>query len=134
MKKTIAILFLLIIGFSATSNAQMFSVTEDSRQTDPFAPYIRVGVKSLDFIYKGNPQLLDNNTPPFEFSGMALTAEFETSGFGMALSLGNDISGLKSKNYFDLGISFMNPFYLIRQQNFLLGIPIKLSSVVTTIR
>src|SRR5690606_605580 len=115
-------------------NAQMFSVSEQSQQSDPFAPYLRLGIKSLDFTYNGNPQLLDNNTPLFEFSGMALTAEFETSGFSLAFSLGNDLSGLKSKNYFDLGISFMNPFYIVRQRTFLLGIPVQLSSVVTTIR
>lgn len=135
MKDTIKFLIIIFTAFPLVAEAQMFSVDERSRTTDPFAPYLRAGIKAVDMTFTGNL-----STPPFsndgafEFSGLVTTMMFESAGFTLKASLGNDFSGLEDHNYFDLGISFLNPFYIIRNRNFLLGIPIRLSSNLITIR
>lgn len=131
MNKAIQFFLLVIFMIPQAAQAQMFSVEEKSNPANPFAPYLRAGVKSVDFNYTGNSLITER---PFEFTGLAYTVAFESSGFTLRAALGDDFSGLDNIHYFDLGISFFTPFYIVRRPSFYFGVPIKLSSIVTTVR
>lgn len=109
----------------------MFSVdSEDTnRRFNPFTPYIRGGVEIVDFNYKGNPAE-DLN---LSFHGLAARAAFESGAFNLGLSFGKDYTGIEDHSYFALNLKFENPFYIIRRPNFGLGIPVILSTELTSV-
>ncbi len=112
----------------------MFSVgNKVERRTNPFTPYIRAGVQIIDFKFMGDPVEL-TNSQPLSFTGLAATAQFETAGFTLGATYGNDFTGLSDRNYFDLSLSFSNAFYFIRRPHFGLGVPIHLGSNLTNVR
>lgn len=124
----------VLLFFPAFLNAQMFSVDDEGpNRTNPFAPYLRGGVQLVDFSYTGDPSILTGGGS-LAFSGNVAHAEFESGGFSLGVSLGNDFLGLKDQNYFDLNLNFSNPFYLIRDQNFGAGVPIQLGTKLTAVR
>ncbi|MBO6584859.1 MAG: hypothetical protein JJ953_02015 [Gracilimonas sp.] len=127
-------LLLVLIASPAFCYAQMFSVGDEVEQrSNPFAPYIRVGIQPIDFSYTGNPAAL-NSHQSLAFTGTAAHISFESGGFNIGASLGNDMTGLDDRNYFDLNINFTNPFYFVRRPNFGLGVPIQLGSKITSVR
>jgi hypothetical protein len=112
----------------------MFSVGDEAeRRANPFAPYLRVGIAPLEFTYTGDPSALPNNSS-LAFSGTVGHVAFESGGFNLGVSLGNDFTGLDNRKYFDLNLSFTNPFYIIRRPNFGAGIPIQLNTKITNVR
>ncbi len=135
--KSLFIKVLLSIGFLTTpffANAQMFSVDDEpERSVNPFAPYIRVGIIPINFSYTGDPAALKNNAS-LNFTGTVAHANFETGGFNLGISFGDDITGLNQQKYFDLNLKFFNPFYFVRKKSFGLGVPIQLGTKVTSVR
>ncbi len=127
--------FLLLLFFMPPLvHAQMFSVAEEGpSRSNPFAPYLRGGVQMVDFTFTGNPSILIGGES-LAFSGNVAHAEFESGGFSLGVSLGNDFLGLKGQNYFDLNLNFLNPFYLIRKPNFGAGVPVQLGTKLTAVR
>jgi len=133
MSKTFFLFAFICVSLYSSVNAQMFSVGDDSEtRLNPFAPYLYVGVQPLDFNYTGNPN--DPNAGDFSFSALVPHISFESGGLDIGLSLGNSITGLDDNTYFDLGIDFTNPFYFVRQPRFGLGIPIQLSTKITSVQ
>lgn len=128
-------LFLLLIFLSPViTHAQMFSIDDDAeRRSDPFAPYLRFGIQPIDFTFTGDPGALQGD-PSLAFTGSAAHLSFESGGLNLGVSLGNDVTGLSDRNYFDLSIKFVNPFYFVRKPNFGLGVPIQLGTKVTSVR
>jgi hypothetical protein len=128
------VLLLALLAYPATSYAQMFSVGDETEQrSNPFAPYIRVGIQPITFSYTGDPAAL-NSQQSLAFTGTAAHLSFESGGFNISTSLGNDMTGIDKRNYFDLNLSFSNPFYFIKNPNFGLGVPIQLGSKITSVR
>lgn len=136
MRKTLfkaTFLFILFLIPGLTS-AQMFSVNDEGpNRANPFAPYLRGGIQMVDFKFTGDPSILAGGES-LAFSGNVAHAEFESGGFNLGVSLGNDFLGLKGQNYFDLNLNFSNPFYLIRKKNFGVGVPIQLGTTLTAVR
>lgn len=109
----------------------MFSVDSDDTQSrlNPYAPYIRGGVEIVDFKYQGNP-VEDLN---LSFSGLAARAAFESGAFNLGLSFGKSYTGIEDHSYFALNLNFENPFYLFRRSNIGIGIPVILSTELTSV-
>ncbi|MEQ8524249.1 hypothetical protein [Gracilimonas sp.] len=128
-------LFLLALFVSPTvSYGQMFSVNDDDeRRSNPFAPYLRIGLEPINFSFTGDPNSLQGD-PSLGFTGTAAHISFESGGLNLGVSLGNDMTSLSDRNYFDLSIKFVNPFYFVRKPNFGLGVPIQLGTKVTSVR
>lgn len=126
------LLFFLITPLA--SSAQMFSIGDQrSRSTNPFSSYIRGGINLVDFSYKGNPAAVaDNNT--LSFTGSVAHLGYESNGLNLGVGLGSSFTGLDNRRFFNLELSFTNPFYLIQKENFGAGIPIKLRTKVTSVR
>ncbi|MEX0844848.1 MAG: hypothetical protein WD022_06180 [Balneolaceae bacterium] len=133
MKQTHLKQFLIsfILLFPLYSSAQMFSVGSGDGQnrSNIFAPFLMGGVEFIDFQFQGDPEF----DPLLAFNGMAARASFESGGFNLGLSLGNNFTGLTDNNYFALNLNFINPFYFVRKPNFGLGVPIQLSSKLTSV-
>lgn len=127
---------LLFILFPSLANGQMFSVdTEEEQQGNPFAPYIRFGIQPINFEFTGDPSaFVSTNQTDLSFKGTVAQAGFESGGFNLNVLLGNDLTGLDNRNLFSLGIKFTNPFYLIREQRFGLGVPLQVGSKLTSVR
>lgn len=123
----------MISALPVTIQAQMFSIDDDEKAgTNPFAPYIRAGIKTIDFSYQGSPTspLADE----LNLSGLAAHLSFESGGLNVGASLANKITGVNDQNYFDLDVNFTNPFPLFLNQNFMAGIPLQLASKFTSVR
>ncbi|MEX0721124.1 MAG: hypothetical protein WD059_10680 [Balneolaceae bacterium] len=133
MKKTAPFLIFLIFSLPIAVHAQMFSVDDDeSIISDPFAPYLRAGIKMVDFTYTGNPD--SPRAGNLNMSGIAAHLSFETGGFTLGASVANKLTGEKEQNYFDLELKFANPFLLIKSPNFIAGIPLQLSSKTMSVK
>lgn len=127
-------LSLFIIAAPFKVAAQMFSVDDSmERRSNPFAPYLRVGIMPIDFSYTGDPAFFQNSSS-LAFTGTAAHLSFESGGFNLGVNLGNDWTGIEDHNYFDLSLKFINPFYFIRNPNFGLGVPIQLGTKITNVR
>lgn len=136
MRKTLfkAAFLSLLFLIPGLSYAQMFSVNEEGpNRTNPFAPYLRGGIQMVDFTFTGDPSALIGGQS-LAFTGNVAHAKFESGGFNLAVSLGNDFLGLKEQNYFDLNLNFSNPFYFIRTQSFGAGVPVQLGTTLTAVR
>lgn len=127
---------LSLLVLPLTSNAQMFSVRTENRTNfgSIYSPYIRAGVQMIDFEYTGSTMINNQFFTPLTFSGEAAYIAYESFGLNLNATLGNSITGLNDTNYFSLNLNFKNPFYLINQQNFKAGIPVKLDSRLVSVR
>lgn len=116
------------------SFAQMFSVDNKvERRSNPFTPYVRGGVQIIDFNFTGDITSIQGNKS-LAFTGLAAHAKFESGGFDLGVTLGNDITGLSDRNFFDLSLNFSNAFYFIRRPQFGLGVPLMIGTNVTNVR
>lgn len=129
-----ALLALTLLPLS--SQAQMFSVGTESRANfgNIYSPYLRAGVQFIDFTYEGSNVINDPLFTPLTFSGEAAYLAYESYGFNLNVGLGNSLTGLNDSKYFSLNLNFKNPFYLINNQNFKAGIPVKLDSRLISVR
>lgn len=110
----------------------MFSVGDDDGfRTNPFAPYIRAGIKMVNFDYQGGQATAAGS---LSLSGTAAHITFESGGFNLNASLANQLLGMEDQDYFGLELNFTNPIYLLRNSNYLVGIPIQLNSKITSVR
>ncbi|WP_103664290.1 hypothetical protein [Gracilimonas amylolytica] len=138
MKKyTLSIFALLsILVFPFSSNAQMFSVGTESRTSfsSIYSPYVRAGVQFVNFEFKGSGMIDEQFFSPLTFNGEAAYIAYESFGLNLNAALGNSITGLNDTKYFSLNLNFKNPFYLINQQKFKAGIPVKLDSRLVSVR
>lgn len=130
-----SVLTLAFVLSPLMSQAQMFSVDDEStsRTSSPFSSYLRIGIQPIDFVYQGTPEALMGGES-LNFSGTAANISYEAGGFNFSVTLGNDITGINDNNYFELGIKFDNPFYLIQTRRFAAGVPIQLSSKIVSVR
>ncbi|MAO66523.1 MAG: hypothetical protein CL666_16145 [Balneola sp.] len=123
-----------LLPFNA--NAQMFSVDdENEKQGNPFAPYIRVGIQPVDFEFTGDPAAFSvQNQTDLSFKGTVAQAGFESGGFNLDVLVGNNLTDIDNRKFFGLEIKFTNPFYLIRQERFGLGVPLQVGTKLTSVR
>jgi hypothetical protein len=110
--------------------AQMFSVSEKEERINKPVTIIRVGTSITDFKYKGkeygtNQRLLELDNAIFEVM-------IETFGLTANAKIGNSITGLDNGSFLDLNLRFKNDFNIIKTKTLQAGIPIQLSSGLTT--
>ena len=110
--------------------AQMFSVSEKKERINKPVTIIRVGTSITDFKYKGkeygtNQRLLELDNAIFEVM-------IETFGLTANAKIGNSITGLDNGSFLDLNLRFKNDFNIIKTKTLQAGIPIQLSSGLTT--
>lgn len=131
LKSLFLFFFLLAPLFSF---AQMFSVNEGSDQrSSQFSPYLRAGVQMIDFQYKGDPAEL-GGTSSLAFTGAAAQIAYESGGLNFILAMGNNLTQLENRRYFNLNLNFTNPFYFLENENFSAGVPVKLETKLTSVR
>ncbi|SMO61822.1 hypothetical protein [Gracilimonas mengyeensis] len=135
MKIIILSILSFIFILPAEVHAQMFSVDDENRrQANPFSPYVRGGVRIIDFAYQGNASTTSGiPADRFAFTGTAAHLGFESGGFSLSASLGNNATGIDDVKYFDLNLNFSNAFFLIREPRFAAGFPIQLGSKLTNV-
>jgi len=108
----------------------MFSVPDRQERIINPTTIIRIGTSITDFSYMGNisgsePRLL-------EVDNTLLAISFETLGLAANANIGNSITGINDGSYFDLNLKFTNGFSVIKRQKVQLGVPIQLSTGLTT--
>lgn len=109
----------------------MFSVGSSPERARTSSTYLRVGTAITDFNYTGT--LLENpNANLLELSNGLFTFSFDTPGLSASAIIGNSLTGLKDQSFFDLNIRFTSGLRIVRQQKIQAGIPIQLSTGLTT--
>lgn len=111
-------------------NAQMFSVQDRQERITRPTSILRIGTAISDFEYTGGLNGTDQTLLERDNNLLAIT--FETLGLSANAKIGNSITGISDGSFFDLNIKFTNGFRLIRQQKFQIGIPVQLSTGLTT--
>ncbi len=126
----LTLFFFLLVLEPVSLKAQMFSVEDGPERVNRPSTLIRIGASAVDFTYQGTIQ----GTQPglIEVDNTLLAFTFETQGLSANANLGNSITGFDNSSFFDLNIRFTNGFRLIRQQKFQAGLPIQLSTGLTT--
>ena len=84
MSKSLFLFGFIWLSLFSSVQAQMFSVGDESENRfNPFAPYLYIGVQSVDFSYTGNPN--DPNAGDFNLSAFVPHFSFETGGLDIGL-------------------------------------------------
>src|SRR5690625_7639326 len=79
------------------------------------------------FTFQGD----DSYESDLEFNNNLININFSTPGLDIFTTFGDGISGMKNTSYLNVGARFSNHFLLQRSENFMLTIPILLSSDLT---
>ncbi len=129
-KKFTPLLLILFLLTLETLNAQMFSVSDRRTEITEPTSILRIGTSLTQFNYVGDdsqngPELLNIDQP-------ILVASFESMGLTANALIGNRISGVEDGTFFDLNLKFTNGIRIIRRQKLQFGIPIQLSTGLTT--
>ena len=117
---------------STSVNAQMFSIdTAEQTQSRPamFRTTAGVGLSFASFTFQGD----DSYESDLEFNNNLININFSTPGLDLFTTFGGGISGMENTSYLNVGARISNHFLLQRSENFLLTIPIQLSSDLTQV-
>src|SRR5690625_4652464 len=88
-----------------------------------------VGLSFASFTFQGD----DSYESDLEFNNNLININFSTPGLDLFTTFGGGISGMKNTSYLNVGARISNHFLLQRSENFLLTIPIQLSSDLTQV-
>lgn len=133
MKRSLCLTFTFLFLLTLPARGQMFSVGDSEQEYfNPYAPYLRAGLSTVDFNFNGdNSQVFSSDR--YDFEGNALFIGFESAGLYANLTMANKLTGQTDQSFFQLGITFNNPFIFVRKPDFSLGIPLQLSSLLTSV-
>ncbi len=109
----------------------MFSVGDVTGPTPIPNSYLYIGFAPSEFTFQGNRAANPNSTD-LELSSTALVLKLDTPSLNLNLLLANSITGLEDQSLLDLGLSLSNGFPVVRRSRLIVGIPIQLSSILTT--
>jgi hypothetical protein len=129
-KKFITLLLPILFFATEIVSAQMFSVSDRRAEVTEPTSILRIGTSITDFSYMGTST--QNGPELLNIDQSILVASFETMGLSANALIGNRISGVKDGSFFDLNIKFTNGIRIIRRQKVQFGIPIQLSTGLTT--
>jgi hypothetical protein len=132
-KITILSLFLLVlIPFS--SQAQMFSVGEtEERQPLRIQSYSMVGacIEFADFEFTGSDVLPSDQAA---FQGSILRFRFENPGLNISAGFGGTFTGIDNHSYANINALLYNDFPIIRNQQFILALPIQIGTDLKSVQ
>lgn len=132
MKQIILLLTFLLTA--PTLQAQMFSVGEsDSRPQRSSSNYIYLGYSPINFDYTGDESAVrDEERLDFEESGV--TIGFETPFVNGSILFANKLTGSDDARFLKLNLYYLNSFNFGQRERFVLGVPLKLESNLTSVR
>lgn len=129
-KKFITLLLPILFFATEIVSAQMFSVSDRRAEVTEPTSILRIGSSITDFSYMGTST--QNGPELLNIDQSILVASFETMGLSANALIGNRISCVEDGSFFDLNIKFTNGIRIIRRQKVQFGIPIQLSTGLTT--
>ncbi|MEX2585307.1 MAG: hypothetical protein WD315_02860 [Balneolaceae bacterium] len=128
--RTLCLVILLLLLFSDTLTAQMFSVDEQSSyDQEYYQSSLGAGLELGRFQYRGDAGEAGNDRYDFDMS--ILRIHFESSGINMYFGIGGRLTGSDNQNYLNLGALLYNDFRLAgerRPQPFQLFLPLQLNT------
>ncbi|MEX2404499.1 MAG: hypothetical protein WD625_10215 [Balneolales bacterium] len=115
---------ILIICFSDTLNAQMFSVqSEQTTRRDAPDNNILLGFEPTSFTFRG-----DENANVLSFSDPVYQLRAELSGFQGYLALGYNLGDENSLNYLNAGAEIDGEYRFAGDRNYFMSIPLVLNT------
>lgn len=127
-----AIIFILL---PASLHAQMFSIGDDEtdrQQGINFYTLIGASWELADFSYHGSEEIDDRER--LDFSDSVIRFRLDSPGLDLSLAFGGDLTGMESTSYLNLNGRLYNSFPLTRSQNFMLLVPLQLTSDLKQVR
>ncbi|MTI87341.1 MAG: hypothetical protein FH748_05165 [Balneolaceae bacterium] len=134
MKQLFFLVALFTLAITPFANAQMFSVgNSDANNFNPFTPYLRAGISTVDFSYEGDPQQIALRNR-LSMSGTGIYLGFESNGLNADITLVNKLTGQDNSSLLQMGLRFNNPLPLVRRKTFTLALPLQLGTEITSVR
>ena len=128
MKKIILSAFLLVTPL--VTNAQMFSYSETQTIRRPSTTFLRVGLPTLEFQYKGGSVASLNN---LELNQSGIFIGIESPSFNLALNMANRLTGAEDQNLTSFEIGYNNNINLVSRSAFRLALPLHLASTLLSV-
>lgn len=121
---------LLLLLFSDSLTAQMFSVDEQSSyDQEYYQSSLGAGLELGSFRYRGDPA--EAGSERYDFDMSILRIHFESSGINMYFGIGGRLTGSDNQNYLNLGALLYNDFRIAGErepQPFQLFLPLQLNT------
>ena len=124
------LLLLFILGSVETLMAQMFSVRNEERRIRPATNVLSIGTGPLSFDSFSDVVY----TPSYNADGYMLYAQFDTPSIDLYLGFAGESSGTDSVRVLNFGVELNRILPVSRNPKALLGIPVQISTDLTTAR
>jgi hypothetical protein len=129
---TIIALYIILLPFIAT--AQMFSIEETQEQRQQrlgAVTVIGLSWEFADFKYTGDSQ---ENFQRLDFNDSLLRFRLNSPGLEISFGLGGSFTGMNDHSYLNITGRIFNNINIIRRENFLLILPIQLTTDLKRVR
>lgn len=133
-KRLIPLLYFIILWIPAESFGQMFSIQENRQRIEkPLGTTTLVGLswEIADFSYSG---ALESEFDRLDFDGSILRFRINSPGLDISFGLGGSFSGLDESSYLNVSGRLFNNLNLIRNESFILSVPVQITTDVKRVR
>lgn len=125
-------IFFVFLPFEV--HAQMFSIDDDQRERPQgLAFYSMIGIswEPTDFTYAGEGA---TELERLDFNASALRFRFDSPGLDLSIAFGGSLTGMENNSFVNISGRLYNGFPLTRSPNFMLLLPLQISSDLTQVR
>ncbi len=138
---TLSLFFILAVPCSVFG--QMFSVGDTEERTPArLQSYSTIGLSwelgDFDFTGSLDPQTGPENPAQTnsrsDFEDSILRFRFENPGINLSLGLGGSLTGMDDQSYVNINALLYNDFPLIRNQRFVLGLPLQIGTDLKSVQ
>ena len=128
------ILCIICILLPATTQAQMFSIGDNSQERErgiELFSMIGASWEVAEFTYAGEGA---TDRERLDFSDSIFRFRFESQGLDLSLGFGGSLTGMDNTSYLNLSGRLFNSFPLTRSPSFMLLVPLQISSDLKQVR
>lgn len=130
----IALFVLILITLPSIVTAQMFSIEEsqeDREQRLGSTTVIGLSWETADFEYSGDSQ---ENFRRLDFNDSLVRLRINSPGLDISLGVGGSFTGMNNHSYLNVTGRITNNINVIRNENFLLSLPVQLTTDLKRVR
>ena len=131
-KAILMAIFLALVPLAG--HTQMFSIDDDERERPQglrFYSMVGVSWEPTDFTYKGEGA---TELERLDFDASALRFRLDSPGLDLSIAFGGSLTGMENNSFVNISGRLYNGFPLTRSQNFMLLLPLQISSDLTQVR
>ena len=130
----IALFVLILLTLPSVATAQMFSIQESQEERQQRLGAITViglSWEAADFEYSGDSQ---ENFQRLDFNDNLVRLRINSPGLDISLGVGGSFTGMNDHSYLNVNGRIFNNINIVRRENFLLSLPIQLTTDLKRVR